>query len=77
MNIENLVKDIKSWKTTAVGWLTGLTLIIPQLVALLDTDPNTVFDMKLLVAGLAAIGIGTFAKDGDKSTKDVTDGSSR
>ncbi len=72
MNADNLVKDLRSWKTTVVGLLTGLTLIVPQLIALLDTDPQTVFDLKILVAGLAAIGFGTLAKDGDKSSEDVS-----
>lgn len=71
MNINNLVKDLKSWKTTLVGWLAGVAIIIPQLIALLDSNSETVFELSLLLAGLAAIGIGTVAKDGDKSTEDV------
>lgn len=72
MNVDNLVKDLRSWKTTLVGWLTGVAIIIPQLVSVLDSDPETVFELPLLLAGLAAIGIGTVAKDGDKSSKDVS-----
>ena len=71
MNINNLIKDVKSWKTTLVGCLTGVAIIIPQLIAVLDSDPETVFKLPLLLAGLAAIGIGTVAKDGDKSSEDV------
>ena len=72
MDLNNLVKDLKSWKTTAIGMLTGLGLIIPQLIALLDNDPETIFKLPLLLAGLAAAGFGTIAKEGDNSTKDVS-----
>lgn len=71
MTVDNLVKDVRSWKTTLVGWLTGVAIIVPQLIAILDSDPETVFELPILLAGLAAIGIGTVAKDGDKSTEDV------
>lgn len=54
---------MKNWRTTAVGGLTGGVLIINQIVALLDNDPNTVFSFEGLIAGLAAVGIGYFAKD--------------
>ena len=74
MNLDNLVKDVRSWKTTLVGWLTGLTLILPQVIYFLDSNPDTVADVKLILAGLAALGFGTFAKDGDKSSEDVSDG---
>ena len=71
MNTDNLIKDIRSWKTTAIGWLTGLTLIIPQLINLLDSNPETIFSLAAVLVGLAAAGFGTVAKDGDKSTEDV------
>ena len=71
MNVDNLIKDIRSWKTTLIGWLTGSAMIIPQLIAIIDSDPETVFSLPVLLAGLAAIGIGTAAKDGDKSTEDI------
>lgn len=54
---------MKNWKTTAVGILTGVGLIAVQLTALLDKDPATIFSIEGLVAGLAACGIGWFAKD--------------
>ncbi len=72
MNADNLVKDIRSWKTTLVGWLTGVAIIVPQLIYLLDSDPETTFKLPVLLAGLAAIGFGTVAKDGDKSSEDVS-----
>jgi len=66
-----MMKNLKSWKTTAVGVLTGIGLIVTQLVAVLDGDPATIFDYKVLLAGLAALGIGCLAKDGDKKSTDL------
>lgn len=71
MNIEWLIKNLKSWKTTALGFLGGLALIIPELQALIDGDPATVFNKAALMAGLAMLGIGVNAKDGDKSSKEL------
>ena len=67
----SMLKNLKSWKTTLVGWLAGLALLIPQLIAILDGDEATEFNMDAVWAGLAAFGIGTLAKDGDKSTEDL------
>ena len=72
MNIEKLMKDLKSWKTTALGFLGGLMMIIPQIVAMLDDDPETVFTKSIFMAGLALMGLGVASKDGDKSTEDVS-----
>lgn len=71
MNIDNLLKDLKSWKTTIIGFLAGIIICATQIVAILDSDPATVFELSIFLAGLAAMGIGVFAKDGDKSTEDV------
>lgn len=62
---------MKSWRTTIVGVLTAITLIAPQLLALLDNDPATVFSLDLFIAGLGAMGIGIFARDNDKSSENV------
>ena len=67
----NLASDIQSWKTTVVGFLTGLLLAVPQIINLIDSDPETLFDMKILIAALGAMGIGVFAKDGDKTSKEL------
>lgn len=72
MNIAKLMKDLKSWKTTALGFLGGLMLVIPQIQAMLDDDPETVFVKSVFMAGLAMMGFGFAAKDGDKSTEDVS-----
>ena len=64
--MSKLAEDIRNWRTTIVGFVTGLAIILSQVVAVLDSDPQTVFSLELLLAGLAAIGIGVVAKDGDK-----------
>lgn len=68
----NLAKDLKSWKTTLIGFLGGLVMVIPQVLALVDGNPETRFILSLFVTGLAMMGIGVAAKDGDKSTEDVS-----
>jgi len=58
-----------SWRTTAVGVLAGLSLIIGQLTAVFDADPATVFDLEKLIAGLAMLGLGYFARDNKVSSE--------
>ena len=72
MNIVKLMQDLKSWKTTVAGLVGGLMLILPQLMAVLDDDPETVFVKTTFMTGLAMMGVGIAAKDGDKSTEDVS-----
>jgi hypothetical protein len=72
MNLSKLLKELKSWKTTALGFLGGLMLVIPQIQAMLDDDPETIFVKSLFMTGLAMMGFGIAAKDGDKSTEDVS-----
>jgi len=67
----NLTSDIQSWKTTIIGFLTGLILAASQVINLLDNDPETLFDLKILIAAFGAMGIGVFAKDGDKTSKEL------
>lgn len=58
-----------SWRTTLIGWLTALGLLIPQLINLLDNDPATTFSWKVLVAALAAAGFGTVTRDNRVSSE--------
>jgi hypothetical protein len=60
-----------SWKTTTTGIIAGLMVILPEVQALLDTDPTTVPDWNLVVAGVAVIFGFAAARDGDKSSQDV------
>ena len=68
MNVQTLLKSVK---TTVLGIALGLIIVAPQIVALLDGDDTTIFSLKLFLGGLAAMGLGIAAKDGDKSTEDV------
>ncbi len=52
-----------SWRTSAVGFLGGVSLLITQVVALLDSDPATVFSVEQVIAALALLGVGWFARD--------------
>ena len=54
---------MKSWKTTALGILTGIGILITQVVAVLDNDPETVLEISIVIAGLSAMGFGWFARD--------------
>lgn len=69
--MKSLLQDVRNWRTTAVGWISGLILCLTQILYLLDNDLETVFEMPLFLAGIAMLGLGTFAKDGDKSSEDV------
>ncbi len=68
MNVKTLLKSVK---TTVLGIALGLIVIAPQIVNLLDGDDATIFSLKIFLGGLAAMGLGIAAKDGDKSTEDV------
>ena len=70
--MEKWIKTLKSWKTTILGIIAGLLLILPQIQAVLDADPATVASWEAIATGLGILGIGAFAKDGDKSTEDVS-----
>ena len=61
--------NLKNWQTTVVGFLTGIGMCVVQLINLLDKDPETVFQLAVFMAGLGAMGLGYFAKDGNKSSK--------
>lgn len=61
----------KSWKTTIMGIITGLMMILPQLKAAIDSNPETVFNLDLVLAGLTAMGIGWFARDNNRSSHQV------
>lgn len=62
-----------SVKTTAYGIIAAFGVIIPQLLSILDGDPATNPDMKILVGAvitiLGLLGIGFNARDKDVSTE--------
>ena len=61
INKEQVMK--KSWRTTVLGVIAGMALILAQATNVLDDDPETVFSLSQLLAGIGALGIGWFARD--------------
>ena len=70
----NKIKNA-SWKTTVGGILGGVLLVVGELCDLLGVHAGTItngeFNAETLLAGLAVLGIGIFARDNDKSSEDV------
>ena len=63
--------ETTSWKTTGAGFSAILIAVGSALKALTDNDPTTTVDVGALAAALLA-GIGLiFARDNDKSSKQV------
>ena len=69
--MQKLIANIKSWHTTVMGIIAGLLVALPQAQYLLDGNPETVFSWEALATGLGIMGIGLFAKDGDKTSEDA------
>ncbi len=68
----NIKKDLKSVQTTVMGIMAGIAMLIPQLQNLLDGDPETLVSETVIISALALMGFGITAKDGDKSSEDVS-----
>ena len=69
----NLANIIKNPKTSAYGLLSFILVVIPQVMNLLDDNPETVFSWEIVTAaGLAALGLSQ-ARDGDKSSENQTE----
>lgn len=66
-----LVSAVGSRRTTVVGVLAFLGVLIAQTVNALDEDPATVFSGEAVLLGLGVMVGGIFAKDGDKSSEDA------
>tara|TARA_B100000949_G_C14020616_1_gene341110 strand:- start:228 stop:467 length:240 start_codon:yes stop_codon:yes gene_type:complete len=60
MVIQNIINSFtKSWRTTVLGFIAGLILVIPQLKLLFDGNAETVADFNDIAYGvLAAFGLG-------------------
>ena len=70
--MEKLFKNLRSWKTTAAGMVGGLIICLTQIANVLDDNPETKFVEAIFLTGITAMGLGFAAKDGDKSTEDVS-----
>lgn len=62
------MKKMKSIKTTIAGIAAGVALIAPQIVNICNGDPVSI---DLIVAGLAAMGCGWFARDNSVTSEDA------
>ena len=58
-----------SWRTSAVGILGGVGLLIGQIVAVLDSDPATVFSFEQVTIALGMLGLGIFSRDKNVSSE--------
>lgn len=58
---------MNSWKTTVLGIIAGLILILPELQHLLNEA--SAFDLSVLISGLSAMGIGFFARDNNVTSE--------
>ena len=52
-----------SWRTSLVGILAGVGILIGQVVAVLDSDPTTVFSLEQVTIALGLFGVGWLARD--------------
>jgi hypothetical protein len=71
MTMESVLVNLRSWKTTVLGFIAGLLVVLPQIVNALDGDPNTIFSWDTFLTGLGLMGLGYFAKDGNKTSEAV------
>lgn len=62
---------MKSWKTTILGLLGAIALLIPQVIAVLDDDPATQFSLAAVIAALGIGGTGIAARDNNQSSEQV------
>ncbi len=70
--LQKLLRGIAgNWKTTIIAACAGIAVIATQLGAALDSDPLTVFDFDVMWQTGVVVLIGLFAKDGDKTSKDL------
>jgi len=69
--IETFAPSVRSYRTTLLGIIAALLLLLPQIQAALDDDEATVPDWDQVKIALAMLGIGVVAKDGHKKSEDV------
>ena len=61
---------MKSWKTTVMGVIAGLMILLGQLKSVIDDDPETQPNVEQVLLALGMMGLGVAARDGDKSSQD-------
>lgn len=62
---------LKSWKTTLLAVIAALPILLHEVKAVLDDDPETNFRIENIVAALGIMGVGAAARDGNKSSQDM------
>lgn len=60
---------MKSFKTSLWGIIGGLGMIATQVYYIFDGDPATTFSTAVIIAALAAMGIGINARDNDVTSE--------
>ena len=60
----------KSWKTTVAGVVAGLSILIPQILSLIESGAGADLDTGQIILGLSFMGFGMAARDGNKSSQD-------
>lgn len=58
---------MKSWRTTALGVIAGLMIILPEIGDLISDPEN--FSITIVMSGLSAMGIGWFARDNNVTSE--------
>lgn len=62
---------MNSWKTTILGIIAGLMLLLPQIAAVLDDDPLTNPSYETIIAALSLVGVGVSARDNNQTSEQV------
>lgn len=65
------MKPKTSWKTTTLGIIGALTMLLAEGRAAFDDDPNTQPSVENIVTALSILGIGLFARDNNRTSEDV------
>ena len=60
---------MQSWRTTILGIIGGLMLLLPQLQAAIDNDPTTNLNYEQVIAAFALLGAGIAARDNKVSSE--------
>lgn len=60
-----------SWRTTAIGVLSGIIVCAGEIRAALDDDPATGFSWPTFVMGLGMMGLGVSARDNRVSSEEA------
>ena len=59
----------KSWKTTTLGIIGAIGLLVTQATAVIDDDPATVIQWDQVSLALGVLGVSIFARDNNVSSE--------